>query len=441
MSKRFAPLMGALAIAIAACGGGSPSAATGSGGGGTASGEIQVWAHQGQENEVQATQKAIDDFNASQSAIKATITFIPEGDYATTLGTTNADAFPDVLDIDGPSMASLVYATKIQSVTGLVSQATLDNQIASVNAQNTARDGKQYMVSQFDSGLALYGNKSMLDAAGVAYPTKAADAWTVDEFEAALDTLAADDDDGKVLDIKENYGGTWPGYAFLPIINSTGNHAVKANKATGNLNAPAVVDALARFAGWKQYVDPNGDDLAFANKRVALSWVGHWVYTQYSTALEDDLVLIPLPDFGQGSKSGQGSFGWGIGAKSDNPAAAGVFLDFLMGDGPVKSMTDANGAPPGTTTVTAVSDLYKPSGPLQLYADQLAATCGAGDVELTPACVTVPRTVTPAWPVINEQLSKAWLDAYAGSDPKAALDAAAAAIDQDFADNAGYGLE
>jgi multiple sugar transport system substrate-binding protein len=177
------------------------------------------------------------------------------------------------------------------------------------------------------------------------------------------------------------------------------------------------------------------------DKRVALSWVGHWVYNVHADALGDDLVLIPLPDFGQGTKSGQGSFGWGIGASSDNAAAAGVFLDFLMADGPVKEMTDANGAPPGTTTVTAKSELYKPGGPLQLYADQLVATCGAGDVELTSSCVTVPRTVTPAWPVINEQLSKAWWDAYNGSDPKAALDAAAAAIDQDFADNAGYGLQ
>lgn len=444
MNKRFLAAAGTLALVLAACGGqgtGSDEPAPSVDGGSTTGVTIQVWAHQGQEAEVQATQKAVDDFNASQSDIVAEITFIPEGDYATTLGTTAADALPDVFDIDGPSMASLVYANKIQPLEQFVSAEAIDNQIASVQAQNTADDGLLYMVSQFDSGLALYGNKALLDAANVSYPTTIDEAWSVDEFEAALEALAAEDSDGKVIDIKENYGGTWPGYAFLPIVNSTGNLALEGNRAEGSLNDPAVADALGRFASWRDYVDPNGDDLAFTDGRVALSWVGHWVYNVHKDALGEDLVLIPLPDWGQGTKSGQGSFAWGIGASSDAPAAAGIFLDFLMGDGPVKEMTDANGAPPATKTATELSEFYKPGGPLQLYADQLAATCGAGDVELTPSCVTVPRPVSPAWPVINEQFSKAWWDAFNGADPQQALDAAAAAIDQDIVDNDGYGLD
>jgi multiple sugar transport system substrate-binding protein len=320
---------------------------------------------------------------------------------------------------------------------GLVSQATVDNQITSTIAQGTV-DGKLYAVAQFDSGLALYGNKSMLEAADVTYPTTWQEAWSADEFAAALATLAGSDEDGKVLDIKENYAGTWPGYAFLPIVNSAGHLAVKGGAAEGNLNAPAVVEAMKTFAGWKQYVDPSADDKAFSDKRVPLAWVGHWQYTVFKEAVGDDLVLIPLPDFGAGTKSGQGSYAWSVSATTPNATAAALFVDFMLEDAQVAGITGVNGAPPGTKSATAASELYAPGGELELYALQLAASCGGGDVDMTPECVNVPRTISPAWPVINEAFSKAFWNIYNGGDAQSELDAAAKTIDQDYADNGGY---
>jgi multiple sugar transport system substrate-binding protein len=57
---------------------------------------------------------------------------------------------------------------------------------------------------------------------------------------------------------------------------------------------------------------------------------------------------------------------------------------------------------------------------------------------MTPDCVDVPRTISPAWPVINDAFSKAFWNIYNGADAQAELDAAAKAIDQDYADNNGY---
>jgi len=398
---------------------------------------IQVWGHQGQDNEVAATKKAVDDFNALGNGITAELTLIPEGDYGTTLGATSAEDLPDVLEIPGENVSSLVYAGKIAPLDGVVDQATLDNQITSTVAEGTV-NGQRYAIAQFDSGLALFGNKQLLDAAGVTYPTTWQDAWTAEEFGAALAALAAKDPDGKVLDIKENYGGNWPGYAFLPIVNSAGHLAVKGGAAAGNLNAPEVAQALQTFASWKQYVDPSADDKAFTDGRAALGWVGHWQYTVNHDALGDDLVVIPLPDFGAGTKSGQGSYAWSMSSHTDAPDAAATFLEFMVADQQVAGITDVNGAPPGTTTATAASALYAPGGPLALYADQLAASCGGGDVEMTPACVDVPRTISPAWPVINDAFSKAFWNIYNGADAQSELDAAAKTIDQDYQDNNNY---
>jgi multiple sugar transport system substrate-binding protein len=444
MRNKLAVLAGALALTASACssGGttstpatptaGAPSAGTPA----PAAVTIKMWGHQGQDGEVAATKKAVADFNALGNGITVEVTFIPEADYQKKLDTTAASDLPDVVEIGGENATNLVYNKKLQPIAGLVSADTISNQIASVQANGTV-NGQLYAVAQFDSGLALYGNKSMLDAAGVTYPTKWQDAWTAQQFGDVLAKLAAKDSDGEVLDIKEDYAGTWPSYAFMPVINSAGFLPVKGGKADGNLNAQPVVDALTTFASWKKYVDSDADGKAFTAKRVALAWVGHWAYNDNLKALGSDLVLIPLPDFGAGTKSRQGSYTWAISASTQQAAAAGKFLDFLMADAQVKTMTDANGAPPGTKTVTAASKLYAPGGALELYADQLAASCGAGDVEMTKSCVDVP-VVVPNWSVVNTVVSKAIWNIYYGAAAKTELDAAARAIDQDFADNNGY---
>ena len=431
---------GLLAATLAGCGGGgSTEGDTGASADvGAATGTIKVWAQQGQEGEVKAIQDQVAAFNESQSDITVELQLLPQGTYDQTLQTTKAEDLPDAFEFGGETMAALVYAGKLREVAGVVSQDVLDNEIASVVAQNTyPGDGKQYAVSQYDSGLALYGNKKLLDAANVTYPTTLDSPWTFQQFADAVKALAAKDKDGKSLSVFENYAGQWPGYAFTPIVNSAGFPLVGADgKAVGNLNAPAVATALTDFATLRDYSDPNADDLAFQKGRVGLAWVGHWMYNTYAEALADDLVVIPLPDWGNGTKSGQGSHSWAISSTSKSAAAAGKFLDWVMADAAVKQVTDANGAPPGTSSVTSSSELYAPGGPLQLYADQLAKSCGSNPP--TPDCVTVPRTISPAWPVINDTFSKAFWAIWQGGDAQTELDKAAKAIDLDYQDNDGY---
>jgi multiple sugar transport system substrate-binding protein len=430
------------ALALTGCSSSSDGAASGSSDSSSSGGdvvtEITVWAQEGQESEVQAAKDEIEAFNSSQSAIHATLTLVPQATYGQTLTTTSADALPDVFEFDGETLGALVYAGKLAPLDALISQATFDNELTSIQAQGKYSDGVSYSVSQYDSGLALFGNKSMLEAAGVTnIPTTLDGAWTADEFDAVLKQLAAANPEGKALDIKEQYAGTWPGYAFTPVVASAGQPLVGSDgKADGHLNAPDVVKAVERFASWRQYVDPDADDKAFTDKRVGLAWVGHWTYQGNATALGDDLVVIPLPDFGNGTKSGQGSHSWGLGAKSPNQEAGAAFLEFIMQDEWVSQITEGNGAVPATATALAASAIYAADGPLALYGQQLAESCGSADP--TPTCVTVPRTISPAWPVINQKFSEAFWAIYTGADAQSELDKAATAIDQDSADNNGY---
>lgn len=429
------------ALALTACGGPGTSSTSSTGpavAAGSGEGTINVWAVDGQAAENDALKKIISNFESSQSKIKVNLKLFPSDQYTKAVSSAAPGDLPDVLDFDGPTLASFVYNGKMAPLKGSVSDGTLSNQTDSITAQNTV-DDSVYGVGMMNAGLALWGNKKLLDTAGVAYPTTPEKAWTADEFTGVLDKLATVVPGGKPLDLSEQYGfaGEWGTCCSAgPVIWSGGGTMLKDNKASGALDSKANVKSLTKFASWKKYTDPNADGLAFTSGRVALSWVGHWTYPTYK-ALGNDLVSIPLPNFGKGTKTASGTFAWGMGATTKNGAAAGKFLDFLMTDESVHTYTDANGAPPATKTALAASVLYGPGKQLALLGDQLGKACGPED-RINDTCVSVTRPVTAGYPVVTDQVGKAEAAIYAGKDAQEALSAAARAIDQTFADNDGY---
>ena len=313
---------------------------------------------------------------------------------------------------------------------GLLSPVTADDLLPSITAQGTY-GGRLYSVGTFDSGLGLFASRKRLEEAGVRLPGSVGDAWNAVEFDDVLAALAAKDHDGAVLDLKLNYSGEWFTYAFSPILQSAGGGLIdrkSLRKASGVLNGAASVAALTRVQRWigKGYVDANLDDAAFTAGRASLSWVGHWEYDRYRESLGDDLVLLPLPDFGMGSRTGQGSWNWGITKACRDPLAAMAFLEFLLRPEEVLAMADANGAVPATRGAIARSDLYAEGGPLRLFVDQIDA--GAA----------VPRPRTPAYPVITSAFQEVFDDIRNGGDVQDALDRAASTIDEDIDDNRGY---
>lgn len=176
--------------------------------------------------------------------------------------------------------------------------------------------------------------------------------------------------------------------------------------------------------GWTRAVFDRNND--FEQGRTALSWTGHWKYRDYRKALGNDLILLPLPNFGRGIKTGMGSWGWGITSACPDPAGAWAFLAYLMSARQILHMTNINGALPARKSALEQSSLYGAHGPLRIFAQQLMT--GAG----------VPRPVTPAYGTISKAFSEAVNAIIAGQDVQMALSHAAAVIDANIAENRGY---
>ena len=398
-------------------------------------GDIKVWHHGGRgDGERGKIAAMLEAWSALHPDKKAVIELLPEGAYNEQVqAAALAGNMADLLDFDGPNYANYVWSGYLIPLNDIVPKATIDNMIPSLIAQGTyGPDGKLYSLGMGDSGLGLWGNKAMLDKAGVRIPKGVDDPWTLAEFEDALAKLKASGI-ATPLDVKLNYGkGEWFTYGFSPIIQSRGGDLIdrKSWKSKGTLDGDAAVNAMTHFQSWVKagYVVPAaaGDDSFFGKKTSAISFVGHWMWPAHSKALGDELVLIPMPKWGDKQLTGNGGWCWGVTKSAKDPKAVGELIAYLMSDPVLGPFMESQGGPPGTKTVTAASKLYGPGGKLQVYADQLSKGIG------------YPRPVHPAYPIITAAFATAVADIVDGKDVKASLSKAAADIDQNIADNSGY---
>jgi len=394
--------------------------------------DVSVWFHSGKGPEREALNAQVEAFNASQNSYRVVAEQLPEGTYNDQVQAAALSSdLPCLLDFDGPFIYNYAWSGFLQPIDRFVSDELRADVLPSILSQGTY-DGALYSLGTFDSGLGLYGNRAYLEAAGVRIPTSVDDAWTIQEFEAALAALTALPEVEYALDLKFNYGqGEWFTYGFAPILWSAGVGMIDRDgyQNADPLRSGAAVTAMEHFQSWFENGwatnAPAGDVDFHERKIAALSWVGHWQYNPHSEALGDDLVLLPLPDFGAGSKTGMGSWNWGITSSCNEADGAWAFLEFLMQPDEILRMSNANGAVPARFSAIERSDLYGEGGPLELFVAQLSSSA-------------VPRPQTPAYPVVTDAFAEAVANISGGADVAAELNRAADRIEQDIEDNRGY---
>ncbi|WP_328746327.1 extracellular solute-binding protein [Streptomyces sp. NBC_00285] len=397
--------------------------------------QVTVWFHAGPSAESTTLRRQVQDFNTSQRQVRVEVVTLPEQRPYNELVLSAAASgdLPDLLDFDGPRLYSYAWSGRIKPIDSCLSDGLREDLLPSIRQQGTYA-GRLYGIGTFDSGLGLYVRPSVLKKAGIRIPEGPADAWTAGEFTGILRTLRGAGyrhplDMGLV---HARPGEEWSTYGFAPAVWSAGGELIDPRTfrtADGFLNGPASVRALTTLQNWagEGLVEPGRNDQAFDQGRSVISWTGHWRYPDYAEHFPGDVTIVPLPDFGEGTVTGMGSWQWGLTSGGADGDAVWRFLTYLLKPDQIHRMTEANGAIPATDSAVKLSPEYAEGGAEHLFIEQLRGG------------VARPRPRTPAYPAITEAFSRAFPKIMIDRAPvKATLDEAVEAIDKDLAAHDGY---
>jgi len=391
-------------------------------------GEITLWTHNaGNETELAAITKIVDDYNASQSDTTVKVQAFPQDSYNDAVtAAAAAGKLPCIVDIDGPNVPNWAWA---KYLTPLDLSVSFDGQLPSTLG---IWNDETYSVGYYDVALAMFARASVLKESGIRIPT-IQEPWTQAELDSALATLKATGKWEYPLDIGTAGTGEWLPYAYSPFLQSFGGDLIDRSdyqSAEGALNGP---EAIA-WAEWLQGLISNGymakksgadSTLDFQNGKSAILYTGSWAAASNQEAVGDDLVVLPTVDLGNGPKVGGGSWQWGVTTGCADTEAAMDYLSFSLSPENVAAVAKAVGTIPATDAAAELVDGYETDGQFAIFREFSKE-------------YAVLRPETPAYPFIATEFGKAFSDIINGGDPKTVLDAAVKAIDTNIKSNGGY---
>ncbi|NSZ77106.1 extracellular solute-binding protein [Agrobacterium tumefaciens] len=393
--------------------------------------DLTMWYHgAGNVEERKILTSIIDDFNSSQADWRVSLQEFPQNAYNESVtAAALSNKLPDILDVDGPNMPNWAWSGYLQALK--IDEAKLANFLPGAVGK---WGDKLYSVGLWDAAVGVFARKSVLDENGIRIPTLE-QPWTGEEFNAALEKLAASGKFEYAIDLGMADKTEWYSYAFSPFLESFGGSLIDKHgyqTAENFLNG----DSAIKFGEWWQSLfekklapgtsqSPADHEIGFLEGRHGLQWMGNWVAVKALEKYGDDLLFLPAPDFGQGPKIGAGSWQFGVSATSKHPEGASAFIEFAIQDKYLAQFSDAIGLIPATSSAAQMTKNYKQGGPLEVF------------FELSKRQGTL-RPVTPAYAFMSPVFAKALSDIANGADVADTLDSATDEIDKNVERNSGY---
>ena len=167
---------------------------------------------------------------------------------------------PDMIVVDYLQIPSYYEAGLIEDLTPFMSEELINDLIPSIK-EESVYDGKWVSLAQFDAGMGMWANKSMLEDAGIRIPTSYKDAWTKAEFEDALAKLKANGIEYPLY-IRQNKPSSLY-FTYMPVIASFGGDYInRETMLTEGVLGGGETTAAFDYITWlcdMGYLDPNCD--------------------------------------------------------------------------------------------------------------------------------------------------------------------------------------
>lgn len=408
---------------------------------------LEVWTHSGgNPQELVVYDKIIADFNAAQDEFEVVYQLFPQATYNESIAGAAQGGLPCVIDVDGPAVPSWAYSGILVPLG--ISQEVVDSILPA--ATGTYND-QLHSIGYWDAAVANYARKSDLEANDIRIPTLE-EPWTLEEFDAALETLKATGEFDYAWDIGMwDSGGEWYAYAFAPFLQSFGGDLIDRETyltSEGILNGP---EGLA-FGEWFQSLFERGlvpgsaltesqsqaqGEAGFIGGNYALQWNGNWrgvaTLDGFATNGEsaDDLLFLPAPDLGNGAGTGPtigaGSWQWGLTSDCEYPEGANAFIEFSLQPEYLADFANMGGLFPASAAALELTENYQAGGPLEVFFDLSEAQSHV-------------RPVTPGYVTMALIFRQALMNIADGADVQLELDNAVDQIEADIEANNGYGF-
>ncbi|MCM3778206.1 ABC transporter substrate-binding protein [Microbacterium hydrocarbonoxydans] len=389
--------LGALAAATAAVVS-LTACSSGTGGGESSGGDITLSYAIWDENQKPAMEEIAAAFEKENPNVTIDIQVTPYKEYFTKLQTAaTGGSAADVFWMNGPNFQ--LYASNGQL-------APLDD--AGVDAADYPEglvdlytfDGTLYGAPKDFDTVALWYNKALFDAAGVAYP---AAGWTWDDFTAAAAALT-DPATGQYGVAASQYGQE----NYYNSIAQAGGEVISADGTTTGYDSPEALEGVELWTDLieagasptaQQMTDTNPEDL-FLSGKVAMFQNGSWAAIAYgeNADISDKVDVAPLPEGPTGNQSVIHGVGNVANAKSPHLAEAKAFAAFASAEEAATIQAETGTVIPAFRDTQQAWVDAQPQFDLQVYIDALDTA--------------VPYPVsknTSAWTSIeSEVLSQVW---------------------------------
>jgi len=274
----------------------NPAATCGSYAGPAATISYAMW---GDTTELANQQKIVDAFEAKNPTIKVKVTVADWTTYWDKLQTSLAGGnAPDVFLMDGPLYPDYQTRDQLLDLTPLIARDGFDTTtLADLAVQDfTAPDGHMYGLPRDLNAIALFYNKTMFDAAGIAYPDGTWDwAKLADTAKKLTKTSGATTSQWGFYTETSDMENYWSSLVW-----QAGGDILSADKKT------AVIDSDQAAAGIQflqdliykdkvmQQPTPGGTGDAFENGQAAMEADGSWLVPTHQAA-GINFGVAPLP--------------------------------------------------------------------------------------------------------------------------------------------------
>lgn len=398
---------------VTGCSGGNKSSDSSSDGKKSDGGkeEVVIWDYFETDAQKSMMEEMLDGFNSSQDKYEATHVYVPFADYEKqlTLGMASGE-LPDLVILDGCGMASFIE----MDLFGDVSDADIKwDEYLEGPMESTMADGKHYGIPFATNCTALFYNKDLFDAAGVAYPDENT---TWEDFHKMAQTLTKDGVAGFGNAATGTDEGTFQCLQWL--YTAGGDYQ---NIGDG-IDAYKLMQEMVSEGSWsKDCVNWTQSDVNnnFVAGNLAMQQNGPWQIPGIEKDAPDlnyGVTVLPKKD----AASGQATSilgGENMGAvKQDNMDGAIAFLEYYdQTDVMVAAMKEYGSFPPKTE---AAQDSYWTDDPIQKSFIQQLDT-------------SIPRGPSASWPAYSDAIQTGFQEVMTSAKtPEKAAEDTQAAVDK-----------